>query len=91
MGKSSLRSALDRYFDARDEHEAIFGKSSCGYEMCCGDRIVVTDHETGKHYAAPDDETAAGMLDRINRSIQVGRNLFYEEWEPIEIDPDALY
>lgn len=91
MAKSSMRAALDMYFDVRDEHEEIFGQSGCGYEMCCGDRIVVTDYRTDKHYIAPENETAAGIMDRIQRSIQAGRNLFYEEWEPVEIKTDVLY
>jgi len=91
MGKSNLSEALNLYFDMCEKHEAVFGKSSCGYEMCCGDRVVVTDHESGKHYVAPEKETAGVMLDRIHRSIRAGRNLFYEEWEPVEINPDMLY
>lgn len=91
MGNSRMNAALDMYFDMVDEHEDIFGKSGCGYEMCLGDRIVVTDYAANKRYVAPDRETPARFIDRIQRSIQAGRNLFFEEWESVEIDTNLLY
>ena len=91
MMKYRMSDALRTYFTARMEHPDVFGESSCGYEMCCGDRIVITDERTGKHYIEPEKETATKFTHRVQRSIETGRNLFYEEWEPIEIRVDRVY
>lgn len=41
---------------------------------------------------APDDETEEKFFDRIERSKKSGRNLFFEEWEPMPEYPiDANY
>ena len=55
---------------------------------------VTTNPETGKHYICPLDETDEIFLDRIERSKQAGRNLFFEEWpeaKPVVHDPEKLY
>jgi len=47
----------------------------------------------GKRYAMPKDETLEQFYDRIRRSKECGRNLFFEEWEPytFEYDPEFIY
>lgn len=42
-------------------------------------------------YMAPHGETNADVLDRIERSKKAGRNLFIEEWEQWEPEPDCVY
>ncbi|MBQ6222420.1 MAG: hypothetical protein IJJ44_07400 [Solobacterium sp.] len=41
--------------------------------------------KNGELLVEPDDETEASFLDRLNRCIEKGVNLFHEEWEKIEI------
>ncbi len=56
--------------------------------------LVTTNPETGKHYICPLDETDEIFLDRIERSKQAGRNLFFVEWpeaKPFVHDPEKLY
>lgn len=58
------------------------------------DALVTTNPETGKHYICPLDETDEVFLDRIERSKQAGKNLFFEEWpeaKPVVHDPEKLY
>ena len=53
----------------------------------------VEDPETGKKYAIPDGETLEQFCDRIRRSKECGRNLFFEEWDPytFEYKPGLIY
>ena len=52
-----------------------------------GDGLFVEDDD-GNAYQAPEGETDAIFRDRIRRSKEAGRNLFYEEWKKVE--PDGL-
>ena len=78
---------------ARREYQAVFApvrlRGSYIY-----DALVTTNPETGKHYICPLGETDEIFIDRIERSKQAGRNLFFEEWpeaKPVVHDPEKLY
>ena len=50
--------------------------------------------ENNKEYVKPFDETEEVFMDRIRRSKEQGRNLFFEEWPLFvhewETDPDVI-
>lgn len=53
--------------------------------------ILVAELPDGRCFYAPETETETDILDRIDRSLAAGRNLFAEEWEPFVRDPNAIY
>ncbi|MGN1020333.1 MAG: hypothetical protein ACI4O7_08145 [Aristaeellaceae bacterium] len=53
--------------------------------------ILVAELPDGRYFYAPETETEAAILDRIDRSLAAGRNLFAEEWAPYITDPNAVY
>ena len=56
--------------------------------------IVAVDYANGQDHVMPEDETDEAFYDRISRSKQCGRNLFFEEWPVLEVnwkDPDRIY
>ena len=71
----------------------ISGRAEARYCNWSGDtmgythalRIYATD---GRMYMIPDSETDETFIDRIRRSKEAGRNLFYEEFE--EFNPHEL-
>lgn len=46
-----------------------------------GTKLSVEENETLKAYVAPENETDDVFMDRLRRSKESGRNLFFEEWE----------
>lgn len=86
-----MNEALDMYITARDEYKDIFGDSSCGYDLCFGGRLTVSDNKTHTPHVMPDKETAKVFIDRIQRSIAAGRNLFFEEWPAKTYRRDVIY
>lgn len=66
-------------------------EGKCHYTF--GGGIPMIDFPDDGDYVGPLDETDEIFLDRIERSKQVGRNLFKEEWklDPISRGIDMLY
>ena len=46
-------------------------------------KIMVNRESDGKLFVRPNGETDETIIDRIERSKQAGRNLFFEEWEEV--------
>ena len=61
---------------------------SLGVLMPNGDSVIFEDDTT---YVPESNETEEQILDRIERSKKAGRNLFKEEWELWEPDPNLDY
>ena len=76
--------------ESMHKYKEVFGTRCVYHEPGYGE-VWVKDAETGKAYISPIDETDEIFLDRINRSIKAGRNLFYEEWKRLIYKPDCLY
>lgn len=54
--------------------------------------LFVTDETTDISYVPPDgDEDGDTFVDRIRRSEAAGRNLFAEEWEPLDYSDGREY
>ena len=51
---------------------------------------LIIELPDGRCFVAPDRETEANILDLLERSLQCGRNLFAEEWEPYKYDEDLI-
>ena len=60
----------------------------CGFQMPTG-MFMIESEDTC--YIQPETETDETFMDRIDRSRNQGRNLFYEEWETFEYDDDTEY
>ncbi len=78
---------------ARREYQSVFAPVRLRGSFIY-DALVTTNPETGKTYICPMLETDEVFLDRIERSKQAGRNLFFEEWpeaKPFVHDPEKLY
>ena len=54
-----------------------------------GSEILIETKE--KAFISPSDETDEVFSDRLVRSKKIGRNLFYEEWDTFEYNPDYIY
>ena len=74
-------------------YEEAFPESKLCFLSPGGDATAV-DLENEKEYVMPFDETEEVFMDRIKRSQQAGRNLFFEEWKPLEheweTDPEII-
>ena len=75
-----------------DAYREAFPDSKLCFLMPDGD-VTVVDFENNREYKMPLEETTESFMDRIRRSQEVGRNLFFEEWPPLahewETDPDV--
>lgn len=73
-------------------YEEAFPESKFCFFSPCGNAAVI-DFENNREYVMPDEETEESFMDRITRSQEAGRNLFFEEWPPLvrewETDPDV--
>lgn len=75
--------SMYKYREQYPEEECFFWEPSCN--LC----IVNAD---GEERLSPTYETDEEFLDRLERSKQAGRNLFYEEWTTVpEYRPGAKY
>lgn len=54
-----------------------------------GSQILIENGETA--FISPFNETDKIFFDRLKRSREVGRNLFYEEWDIFEYDSNYIY
>ena len=74
-------------------YEEAFPESKLCILSPSGDMTAV-DLENNKEYVKPFDETEEVFMDRIRRSKEQGRNLFFEEWPLFvhewETDPDVI-
>lgn len=62
----------------------------CCYEESFGD-VVIERGSDGKAFYNPAHEADEVFFDRLNRSKEIGHNLFYEEWEEFEYEPEDDY
>ncbi len=53
-----------------------------------GSGILIENKEEA--FISPFDETDEVFFDRLVRSKEIGRNLFYEEWNTFEYAPDCI-
>lgn len=65
-----------------------YPKDGCWTDECWGDAIVEREIDE-KSFYNPKGESDEVFMDRLNRSREVGRNLFYEEWEEFDYPEDA--
>ena len=63
-------------------YEEVFPESKLCFLSPSGDMTAV-DLEKNKEFVMPFDETEEVFMDRIRRSKEQGRNLFFEEWPPL--------
>lgn len=74
-------------------YEEAFPNSKVCFLMPSGDLSVV-DFSSNREYRMPEDESEETFMDRIRRSQEQGRNLFFEEWPQYfhewETDPDVI-
>ena len=74
-------------------YEEAFPNSKVCFLMPSGDLSVV-DFKNNREYRMPEDESEETFMDRIRRSQEQGRNLFFEEWPLFvhewETDPDVI-
>ena len=74
-------------------YEEAFPNSKVCFLMPSGDLSVV-DFNSNREYRMPEEETEETFMDRIRRSQEQGRNLFFEEWPLFvhewETDPDVI-
>lgn len=64
-----------------------YPKDDCGIDEGVGD-IMIESHN-GSLYVPPESETKESFFERLDRSKEVGENLFYKEWLPIEYPYDC--
>ena len=75
-----------------DDYQEAFPESKMAALEPSGE-VVAIDYANGTKHLMPDEETNVTFYDRIRRSQECGRNLFFEEWpvyEP-EYSPDIIY
>ena len=71
------------------EYRKAFSDENCWYAVPSS-LVMVTSPED-KSYLSPIDEDDETFLDRVKRSQEAGRNLFYEEWPEHVSEPGVWY
>lgn len=71
------------------EYKKRFPKDLCFF-MEPDNHIAVSKSKNSPVYISSLQETDETFLDRLNRSIEKGKNLFYEEWEVYNSSNDVL-
>ena len=73
------------------KYRKVFNTDSCGYNEPGYGEVLVIDDTTEKGYISTWEETDEEFLDRIERSLKAGRNLFYEEWQELIYEEGWIY
>lgn len=71
-----------------DAYRAQYPKDDCCIDECFGD-VVISRESDEKSFYNPEHESDEVFMDRLKRSREAERNLFYEEWEVFEYPEDA--
>lgn len=74
------KECLAKYMKAFPGHSIFF--------MEPGDLVCISDGETD--IQQPKDETDAKFLERLSRCTKT-KNVFFDEWDRAEDDPNVLY
>lgn len=72
-----------------DIYEEQYPEDDCGYGEP-GDKILISDNK-GHLVIEPENETDETFMERLKRSKECGRNLFYEEWVPFKYKDGVEY
>ena len=68
-----------------------YPKDDCGYEMNTNELVSLANENDEMVIQKDENETDKIFMDRLKRSKECGRNLFYEEWEPFEYEEGLIY
>lgn len=77
--------------DSIKKYRKVFNTDSCGYNEPGYGEVIVTDDEHHVSYIGTRKETDEEFLDRIERSLKAGRNLFYEEYQKLVYEEGWIY
>lgn len=78
-------------YESIKQYRKSFPKDSCAYDAAGYGEVLVTNGDTGASFRSELNETDELFIDRIKRSIEQGKNLFYEEWNPLVCKEGCLY
>lgn len=68
----------------------FFNNNDCAFAEP-GNQIMILNSVTGDCYLSPFNETDEIFFDRIERCKREQRNLFFEEWKPINYEKEKIY
>lgn len=72
------------------EYRKLYPNDICVYNEP-GNGILISNRTTGASFISPDGESDETFLDRISRSKEENKNLFYDEWEKFEYEEGMIY
>ena len=72
------------------KYRKLYPNDICAYSEP-GDSVLISNKDTGDSFISPDDETDDIFLERIEKSSEIGKNLFYEEWKRFEYEKESIY
>lgn len=77
--------------ESMDLYRKQYPKDHCFYAEETGNIMIELPDGTSFIPRENKDEEDSVFLDRLERSKQAGRNLFYEEWELFEEEEGVIY
>ncbi len=72
------------------KYQEQFNTYQCAYYEPSTPPLVFIEDSNGKAYIQPENETDEIFLDRLERSITAGENLFFKEWDKLNDLPSDL-
>lgn len=72
------------------EYRKQFPNDSCFFSEP-GPGIFIFNKDNNKSYISPFKETTESFFDRLERSKNSKRNLFYEEWDEYKPNDNVVY
>lgn len=91
LSKESLQAYYEQFGDETDGIRDACGNIDLGgFEESTG-TIMLSRPTDGQLFVPPEGETDKEFAERLKRSKEAGRNLFYEEWVPFSYEEDADY
>lgn len=73
------------------QYRKQYPDDSCAYDAVGYGEVLIKCSETGQIYKSPLQETDEVFLDRLSRCRTANRNLFYEEWQVTQYNPNLIY
>lgn len=78
-------------YESIKQYREAFPDDSCAYDAVGYGEVIITSGNTGKAFRSDLTETDEVFLDRIKRSIEQAKNLFYDEWSPLVYKEGCIY
>lgn len=78
-------------YNSIKQYRNAFPDDSCAYDAAGYGEVIITNGKTGESFRSDLAETDEKFLDRIKRSAEQSKNLFYDEWNRVAFKEGCIY